>query len=305
MARAPATDARPQLHRKPAMPSSPRLLFLAIVGLAALAEAGLTAAPRAISPQGPGIASVHTVCPTFSWTGVDGALGYEVLIHDLPRTDSDEATGIGSRPTTLVLQHSLPGGALSWTPSANECLKTFGRYSWTVRALGASTPSAWSEPQAFEIQMEPLFEEITAVLDVALARYVDRRETVPSHHQRVFAADDVELRLTETGSAQADYVQLVFDTPAATGSAAWSWLVSGDDGGSFLSTPSAADAVQFSTDGQTLVGALRDLRLAPTNAPSSCDALREGWLYFDAGLAELCVCDGSAPWAPVDGTGTC
>ena len=123
---------------------------------------------------------------------------------------------------------------------------------------------------------------------------------------RLVFVEDVELTLKETGSGPGDFVQLVFDTPAATGAFAWNLAVNANNGVMFVSGPSGSgDSIDFFTDGSVLIQELQDLRLSNFNSPPiACTADREGFLYWDGSLAELCDCNGSS-WQQVDGGGAC
>ncbi len=106
----------------------------------------------------------------------------------------------------------------------------------------------------------------------------------------------------------ADYVQLVFDSPAINDGLEWALAVRGDDGTMFLSSPAASDSIQFFIDGTTLIPELRDLRLGPTDTPpgaaTACTSGKEVWFYWDDSLNELRVCNGSSR-QQVDGGGAC
>lgn len=125
-----------------------------VVALIFVAAAAAFASPASASPSGgavpvsPGAVERSTpaasACPTFSWTAVEGAAGYELAVFLVTR-EHDEET-IARRPS---LQQSLPAGATSWTPPADRCLDPGGRYAWSVRAHGAD--AEWSEAARFEI----------------------------------------------------------------------------------------------------------------------------------------------------------
>lgn len=101
----------------------------------------------AISPGGAErFVTVHSPCPTFSWTFEPGA-SYELEIY---RVGAE-----GPEDDDPVLRQSLPRGATSWTPSEAECLAAGRRYAWSVRTVfGDSThslPEDWSEALLFEV----------------------------------------------------------------------------------------------------------------------------------------------------------
>lgn len=95
-------------------------------------------------------------CPTFSWTAVTGATGYELIVYDSEPDASGEP----------VLARSFPGSAFSWTPSTESC---FGRgrvYAWSVRASGPSVSEEWSELRLFEVTSRPSEEEFAAAVEL-------------------------------------------------------------------------------------------------------------------------------------------
>ena len=210
--------------------------------------------PHPVSPGGfEEILGVATACPTFSWSQVEGAGGYEVVVYALDESGETASPGAGN-PIPL-LRRIVPEGALSWTPPASDCLELFGRYAWAVRAVDSQI---WSESRLFEVDPDPVVNRIGSVLESALERYFEARGIPPgspgelagligqelaaaaarppageapgerlvwSRGERLPVSDlrspdpggvfaeDVELWLEETGSGASDKVQLVFATP--------------------------------------------------------------------------------------------
>lgn len=123
-------------------------LALASALVARGAERGaIPAAPELVSPlSAHGESRVGSVCPTFSWTLAEGASGYEIVIYELG--DSADHKSEAAEP---VVRRTLPRGALSWTPTLDECLPHVGRYSWAVGALNGRDPAAWSAPGLFRV----------------------------------------------------------------------------------------------------------------------------------------------------------
>jgi hypothetical protein len=106
--------------------------------------------PTLISPDGRDEESqVATGCPTFSWTLVADATGYELRIYEAgPREE------ISSPTATPRLRKVFPDGATSWTPALKDCLPP-GRYGWAVAALVGEGEPRWSPPGLFEVAATP------------------------------------------------------------------------------------------------------------------------------------------------------
>lgn len=85
-------------------------------------------------------------CPTFSWGGTKGATAYELVVFRLP--EDSEASLNGPEP---LFRERLAGGALSWTPSMEQCLSRGRQYAWLVRAHAEGGASDWSKPRLFEV----------------------------------------------------------------------------------------------------------------------------------------------------------
>lgn len=103
-----------------------------------------------------------SACPTFSWSAVTGAAGFELVVLDLS----------ASEESRVVLAPRIAGAALSWTPDAGECLAPGRLYAWTVRALdstGAPLDSSgdaqgWAPPRRFTVPSLPTASEVAAAL---------------------------------------------------------------------------------------------------------------------------------------------
>lgn len=142
--------------------------------LAVLAASLLVATPAAATatsrggglplPVSPGskesVTAAPGACPTFSWSGVPGAPGYELAVVRL-----------GETPEAPVLRAEVPGGASSWTPAADRCLAP-GSYGWTLRVTG-DPPGAWAPGLAFEVSAAPSAEEVARAIEV-LESYRER-----------------------------------------------------------------------------------------------------------------------------------
>ena len=84
--------------------------------------------PVAVSPGSErGAAVVGLSCPTFSWTAISWATGYNVVVFEAVSTEAltyEEMEAMVSP----VLSKKIRGPALSWTPSADERLRKRGRH---------------------------------------------------------------------------------------------------------------------------------------------------------------------------------
>lgn len=114
--------------------------------------------PLAVSPGDPSkLVLIADLCPTFSWSQVDGAKGYELVVYRLGH-DGEEAQPVFTR--------RISGSALAWTPALDHCLAKGGRYAWSVRAMGRDEMSRWSAPSLFQVAAGPSQVEFEAALQV-------------------------------------------------------------------------------------------------------------------------------------------
>ena len=95
--------------------------MMILIGVA-LSWAG---APVAVSPGD----VIGQNCPTFSWSLTDGAISYRVEVYEQRTTDllAHEAMSSIERPARIK---EIVAPALTWTPSADECLSSGIRYMW-------------------------------------------------------------------------------------------------------------------------------------------------------------------------------
>lgn len=116
---------------------------------------------RAVSPGSPTTTErLATSCPAFSWTAVDGASGYELIVYRFAQDGTLAPT----------LETHVPDGAGSWTPSAAACPAPGARHAWAVRAITERDPGRWSELLLFETPGAPSDDEVRQALDT-LRRY--------------------------------------------------------------------------------------------------------------------------------------
>ncbi len=170
------------MRRRSTNPCSLLVVSALLVAAASRAEtladaslASIPVTPEGVSPGASESFSPALVCPTFSWTAVPGAGGYELRVYRLdPRRSQLEPAA--------ALEARLPAGASSWTPAADACLSPGERYAWSVRALAeegsiatatatARVRGPWSEALLFEIDELPAAAELQRALEV-VQRYL-------------------------------------------------------------------------------------------------------------------------------------
>jgi hypothetical protein len=158
---------------------------VSLVLITALVVPGAAAPPPL--PVSPGAAGAIVLtdarCPTFSWAGVPGALGYELAVFRVT-DNSDEPA--------LVTRIALPADARAWTPPVAQCLERGERYAWSVAADTASNGArSWSDPLLFEVQARERAGRTTAARRAGAVDRDHRRIPVgsddglsPGHSQR-------------------------------------------------------------------------------------------------------------------------
>ena len=137
--------------------------------------------PAPVSPAG----TVDGRCPTFSWSAVAGASGYEVAVL---RAGEGGAEGAAGEP---VLAARLPAEVTVWTPPGSACLASGERYAWSVRALlrdagpggPPSSDEGWSAPAPFRVAPVASRAEVEMAL-AALRRSLDRSSDRSSDEAR-------------------------------------------------------------------------------------------------------------------------
>ncbi len=121
--------------------------------------------PRAVSPGGEARqARTAASCPTFHWSLVDEAQGYELIVY---RAEGRQLAGGGAFGVPIdhgapALRELLPAGVTGWAPSLDRCLDPGGRYAWMVRALDGAgmAHGEWSEPRHFEVRPQSRLERL-------------------------------------------------------------------------------------------------------------------------------------------------
>jgi hypothetical protein len=120
------------------------LWIAAVLGAVATGATASPARPEAVSPgAAERVVALLNGCPTYSWTLVPGAQGFELAVH---RAEKDST----AEPAAPTLRVEVPATS-AWTPSLEECLAP-GQYGWVVRAKTAQGWTEWSEPRLFEVR---------------------------------------------------------------------------------------------------------------------------------------------------------
>jgi hypothetical protein len=129
--------------------------------------------PVPISPgRDLGIAVVEHSCPTFSWSGVERATAYRIAIFE---AETGDVVSYEDMITTAepLMSKEIPGRALSWTPSADEGLRTGGQYTWYVQAVYSygHALGAWSKGKTFKVELTVRLAGIRERLRETLKEY--------------------------------------------------------------------------------------------------------------------------------------
>ena len=136
----------------------------------ALAEVAVAVSPGGADRS----AEIESRCPTFSWGARSGATSFELAVFEVDESVGSELTAESLADSArLALWSEVPGAALSWTPSATDCLERGRRYAWFVRGVAPPETGPWSAPLLFEVQEAPTVGEVEAALET-LRRYIGR-----------------------------------------------------------------------------------------------------------------------------------
>lgn len=151
------------------------LAFLFWSLVASLVPLSLAAQPRVPSTVSPGahdrFDAVGDRCPTFSWSVVPGAVGYELALYALSDAVSEPSNGSPIEAPLArslpILEHSIDAPATSWTPSLERCLHAVGSFGWAVRGrLASGAATDWSEPRLFELSDSARETDLEETLDL-------------------------------------------------------------------------------------------------------------------------------------------
>jgi hypothetical protein len=126
-------------------------LVSTLMSVAFTAGAAVFPGPTPVSPGQPHLRSATAYrCPTFSWSSVPGAWGYELAVFAV----NGEGDALTVDPSgEALIRVTVPANASSWTPSVEQCLAAGSRYTWFVRESGMPGRSAgnWSPAASFEV----------------------------------------------------------------------------------------------------------------------------------------------------------
>jgi hypothetical protein len=176
-------------------------LLLPLVAVAQI-EAPLAVSPGAADHR----AAVESACPTFSWSLVEAARGYEIAVWKL----DDTSFAVSDLP---VQQQRFPKGVTSWTPALGKCLDRGASYAWAVRAIGKKQGGEWSEARLLHVAAGPTraeFEQALRVVREGL-RVMDFAPEAP----RDGTAPALTQRNSQTGAAPAPELAVSLLTKSA------------------------------------------------------------------------------------------
>lgn len=160
-----------------------------ILLLSAVAWAG---GPEGVSPSagstGQDVAVITNPCPTFSWSGVDGASGYRVEVYEMVTIGVPSHNDMAAISQPVISRDAQK--ALSYTPAQGECLTVGKRYVWYVGSQrtdgrGQTTVTDWSEGRVFEVSSALSVEAQTEVKET-VKNYLttDWKKTDSYQHSR-------------------------------------------------------------------------------------------------------------------------
>jgi hypothetical protein len=144
-----------------------RAIYFLMVLVLGFTGSAMSGGPVAVSPGGEGsIAVIGQNCPTFSWSLADGAISYRIEVYEQLTTDLPEYE-VMSAIAVPVLIREIAAPALTWTPSADECLTRGVRYVWYVWGANKDGDGQWSEGLGFQVDASALtVEQMDAVQEV-------------------------------------------------------------------------------------------------------------------------------------------
>ena len=139
------------------------VLFLFVVNVFA-------SVPTAISPDG--VAPVvEGNCPSFIWSGVEGAVAYEIVIF---KSETDDMVSYEEMEAIAdpLLSEKIPAHALSWRPPSEDCLDVKAEYVWYLRGVDCSGKGNWSEGRRFTLERQNIYNQEPRLTEEALNTYV-------------------------------------------------------------------------------------------------------------------------------------
>lgn len=130
---------------------------------------GNTAVP--VSPED----AIGQSCPTFSWSLADGAVSYRIEVYERETTElpSQEVMSSIAGPVRV---REIAAPALTWTPSADECLTGGVKYVWYVRGANDKGEGQWSGGIGFQTEASALTAEQMNAVQEVIKRYLTSEE---------------------------------------------------------------------------------------------------------------------------------
>ncbi|QQR76026.1 MAG: hypothetical protein IPJ17_10790 [Holophagales bacterium] len=213
---------------------------LALVQPAAAVPPATTVSPGSLTAS----VGAPSACPTFSWSAVAGAAGFELVVLDLS----------ASEESRVVLAPRIAGAALSWTPDAGECLAPGRLYAWTVRALdstGAPLDSSgdaqgWAPPRRFTVPSLPTASEVAAAL-ATLRRWQEGQTAQYSLPPAEVLPTSPSLR--ERAAAAENSSAVRGENPATSGANHGLWGQTGSAAGAGVVAANLAGGADLRLDG--------------------------------------------------------
>jgi len=124
--------------------------LIAIVVCYSVSVFGNTLEPLTVSPGAvDGLTGVEARCPTFSWQAVPGAVGYEVVVYQLPPEAELAEWSLDEAVEVLFVE--LPVGVTAWTPSLESGLARGAGHVWFVRGVMGDDATEWSVARFFRV----------------------------------------------------------------------------------------------------------------------------------------------------------
>jgi Chaperone of endosialidase len=117
-------------------------------------------------------------CPTFSWSVGAGAVSYRIAVFE---KTTGEVLSYENMETTAkpIIDKEIKAPALSWTPSASECLEAGKQYVWYVESKNKNGKGQWSGGKVFEVDVTALSQEMDEAAGDTLKSVVEK--TVDSY----------------------------------------------------------------------------------------------------------------------------
>ena len=129
-----------------------------------------------VSPVGEEVVAViGQNCPQFSWSYVEGAAGYEVVVFEGEERLSYEEKASFSE---ALIEKVIASPGLTWAPEGGGCLKSGKGYVWYVRAVDAKGPGIWSEGARFRVDEKAMVEALREPVQEVVREYFSGEQVV-------------------------------------------------------------------------------------------------------------------------------